>query len=291
MTYSVAFYKWPWEPDERIKSIIPDNFLFRFDDAAIKEADVVVFHMPSVAPTDPVLANKPAHQLWVFWSTECEVHYSWQFENKIFDLFDIRMTYKQTSDVPMLYLLPGYENILRKAPVQKTAFINAFISSDFDQSGRLKLLKELMQYFDVHSYGKVLQNKYLAADKGIFTKANVISQYKFTIAFENAIAADYVTEKLYEPLIMGSVPVYLGAPNVDEFVPGNNCYINAGAFSSGKQLAEYLMELNENDELYESFLSWKELPFKESFLSKMELSKIHPFTKLCALIEDKFNAK
>ncbi|CAF4835450.1 unnamed protein product, partial [Rotaria sp. Silwood2] len=32
---------------------------------------------------------------------------------------------------------------------------------------------------------------------------------------------DYVTEKLWQPLAAGSVPLYLGAPNIDEWLP---CY-------------------------------------------------------------------
>ena len=59
----------------------------------------------------------------------------------------------------------------------------------------------------------------LEADKGSATKLETIKAYKFTLALENAIAEDYVTEKVYDPLIASSVPVYLGAPNIDDFAP------------------------------------------------------------------------
>lgn len=39
-----------------------------------------------------------------------------------------------------------------------------------------------------------------------------VAQYKFTLAFENAVCDDYITEKLWRPLIVGSVPVYYGSP-------------------------------------------------------------------------------
>lgn len=42
-----------------------------------------------------------------------------------------------------------------------------------------------------------------------------ISRYKFVIAFENAECKDYITEKLWRPLIAGSVPIYWGSPTVD----------------------------------------------------------------------------
>lgn len=43
---------------------------------------------------------------------------------------------------------------------------------------------------------------------------HLLAQYKFTLAFENAVCVDYITEKLWRPLIVGSVPVYYGSPSV-----------------------------------------------------------------------------
>lgn len=42
-----------------------------------------------------------------------------------------------------------------------------------------------------------------------------VSKYKFIIAIENAVCYDYVTEKLWRSLIVGSVPIYLGSPVVE----------------------------------------------------------------------------
>ncbi len=41
----------------------------------------------------------------------------------------------------------------------------------------------------------------------------LMAKYKFTIAFENAIGDDYITEKLWRPLTLGSVPIYMGSPS------------------------------------------------------------------------------
>eukprot|EP00960_Hanusia_phi_P059267 764116-Hanusia_phi.AAC.5 len=43
---------------------------------------------------------------------------------------------------------------------------------------------------------------------------------------ENSFVDDYVTEKFYQALIAGSVPVYLGAPNIHEFAPSPNSFID-----------------------------------------------------------------
>ena len=39
---------------------------------------------------------------------------------------------------------------------------------------------------------------------------------KFVLAFENSVCNDYVTEKIYDVFAAGVVPIYLGAPNIDE---------------------------------------------------------------------------
>lgn len=41
-----------------------------------------------------------------------------------------------------------------------------------------------------------------------------LSRYKFIISYENSVCNDYVTEKIWRTLVVGSVPVYFGAPNI-----------------------------------------------------------------------------
>lgn len=40
------------------------------------------------------------------------------------------------------------------------------------------------------------------------------AKYKFTLAMENAICDDYMTEKLWRPLRLGSVSIVFGSPKV-----------------------------------------------------------------------------
>lgn len=56
----------------------------------------------------------------------------------------------------------------------------------------------------------------------------LVAKYKFTIAIENAICDDYITEKLWRPLIAGSVPIYLGSPSIE--VQSCNSSINVHKF-------------------------------------------------------------
>jgi hypothetical protein len=47
----------------------------------------------------------------------------------------------------------------------------------------------------------------------------LLHHYKFYLAAENSREPDYVTEKLWQGLRAGAVPVYLGAPNVRLYLP------------------------------------------------------------------------
>ena len=115
----------------------------------------------------------------------------------------------------------------------------------------------------------------------------MISKYKFSIAFENAIAKDYVTEKFFDPLIMGSVPIYLGAPNIEEFAPGDHCYIHVDAFPSVKALADHILELDNDRAEYDAYLDWKKLPFRDEFNRKITSIEVNSLIRLCKLIEMK----
>eukprot|EP00906_Rhabdomonas_costata_P002974 RCo004609 len=84
-----------------------------------------------------------------------------------------------------------------------------------------------------------------------------LAQYKFYLAFETESCKDYVTEKFFRALYVGSVPVVMGAPNVWEFAPTNRSYIDVNDFDGPKALADYLVELDNDDEKYLQYLQWK----------------------------------
>ena len=97
----------------------------------------------------------------------------------------------------------------------------------------------------------------------------VCACHKFTLAFENTIAADYVTNKLFEVWSAGSVPVYLGAPNVAEFAPSRRSYIDVTDFDGPVDLARYLNHLDENEDEYEEYLEWKRTGPDDAFLEML----------------------
>ena len=129
--------------------------------------------------------------------------------------------------------------------------MSAFISN-CESKERLEYLKELMGHnITVHSFGKCLHN----ADERVVTgldrndKQAAMKLYKFHFCFENSVYKDYVSEKVYNALSAGTIPVYYGAPNFADYVPRNSV-IDVREFASPKALAEYLIMLSNNETEY-----------------------------------------
>ena len=197
------------------------------------------------------------------------------------------MTYERGATVWCPYFGPDIADRLLKAPSAKTAKSPAvyFRSSPIDRSGRGRYAFELMKHVKVDSYGGILRNRQLPeADRGRDTRLATLACYKFTLAFENSIAPDYVTEKFFDPLVAGSVPVYLGAPNVSDFAPAERCFINVADFGSPAALAAHLNALAQDDEAYAEYLSWKGRELGLGFRVHLDALRASAFSRLCGAL-------
>lgn len=281
----ILFYNRMWhEPLVYPENELPESYVITMDRRFMDEAAAVVFHLPTLPPslfTDGGIEKKSG-QVWVAWYLECEAHYPYMADPVFMSRFDLRMSHRLDADIFSPYFPPDFDELLRKPVPEKEPgkIVNAFISSHVNKSGRLQYLIGMMKVLGVHSYGRMIPNVPSRGDYGHQFKLDTISRYKFTIAFENAIAADYVTEKFYDPLITGSVPVYLGAPNVSDFAPGENCFINTSEWDDPESLARYLLELSSDDARYMSYFEWRNKPFLPKFRELLEIQKVNQFVRL-----------
>jgi hypothetical protein len=288
---TILFYNTMWDlPLDCPPEGLPPPYVLTTDRGCADDAVAIVFHLPTLSPglIERQLTKKK-HQLWVAWCLECDAHLPRMSDPAFIGRFDITMTYRLDSDVVVTYLEPDLPQLLRQPPADKEdgKLLNAFISSGWNQSERIEFLLQLMPYIDVHSYGRVFRNRHVANDHGRATKLEILKAYKFTLAFENAIGKDYVTEKFFDPLIAGSVPVYLGAPNVGDFAPGDHCFINAADWRSPEALARYLKEVASDDQLYARFFEWKARPFRPQFSRLAELTREHSLVRLCRKVDER----
>lgn len=77
-------------------------------------------------------------------------------------------------------------------------------------------------------------------------KLATLERYRFAICFENAQGLDgYITEKLFDCFVAGTVPVYWGAPDIADFVPAG--FVDFRGFDSFDALYEHLRSLDDEE--------------------------------------------
>ncbi|CAM9591945.1 unnamed protein product, partial [Scytosiphon promiscuus] len=258
--------------------------IFTNDRSLLTRADGVFFHAPTFKMRDAFPKVKPPGVDYVFANLEPTTYRPVEslLRNKqVMSQFDLKMTYERDSDVPLGYV--GSSSTARYFKAPKIAFqekdgfgtpdaIAAFVSNckAAGATNRVKYMEELMHHVTVHSFGYCLHNREepkLVPGEGAISrlenKVVLLSRYKFFLAFENNNQLkDYVTEKVYNGLQSGTLPVYWGAENIEDFVPKGSV-VKASDFSSPAELGKHLKMLATNEQAYEEYFRWRNDPEEE----------------------------
>lgn len=184
------------------------------------------YYNPEVIPRSP-------HQKFIFVNTEASV--AMKINTNIYDgFFNWTLTYKLDSDIPYPYILirnssgavvgpkinMKWKNNMRDVDEHlalrlrnKSKIAVAFVSNCRARSGRevaiYQLRTELKERgYELDVYGACSNKKCEKSEKDVCD--NLVKDYYFYLAFENALAEDYVTEKLLRPLLHDTVPIVFG---------------------------------------------------------------------------------
>lgn len=197
---------------------------------------------------------RPAFQKWIWWNMESPTHSG---QNPLLkDLFNLTSGYRRDSDIPVPYGWLSDATEVEKNYVipKKEKFVCWVVSHYNPNHKRSQYFNELVKYINVEAHGShfnspINNNDYL----------NLVSSCKFYLSFENSIHRDYMTEKLFNPLALGTVPVVLGPPreNYEQFIP-SEAFIHVDDFPSPKELADHLKLLDQNEDLYRKYFTWRE---------------------------------
>lgn len=151
---------------------------------------------------------------------------------------------------------------------EKTKFCCLIVSNEsaFD---RIDFMKKLSKYKKVDIYGKTpLTN----SDNNLLPKSwannsKFLSQYKFVISFENSFENEYITEKLPNTMLAGSIPIYKGAPNVSEYF-NTESFINFDDYEKNyDKMIKKIIELDKDYKKYNDFM-------KNSWMTEKNINKI-----------------
>ena len=140
---------------------------------------------------------------------------------------------------------------------------------------RIEYFNLFNQYKHVDGLGKCCNNVDISNSRFIDNEeqnyndiaVHIYSSYKFVLAIENNYIPGYFTEKIINPLIANSIPIYWGHPDVFNYI-NKLRVIYMCDFESNEKLLEYIKWLDSNDEEYEKITS------NNFFVKGMEPSNI-----------------
>ena len=139
-------------------------------------------------------------------------------------------------------------------------------------------LKKHKDDFDL--YGGLWSKKYNKIHKGYVEreeKLDILSKYKFAFSYDSYTNQNgYISEKIFDCFKAKTVPIYLGADNVTDYIP-KECFIDKRDFKTYDELYNYLVSMDEKTyEHYikniEKFLNSSK--YKEYFSSEQSAKRI-----------------
>lgn len=230
------------------------------------------------------LSNEPGIESIVRSMESAQYYPENNIENAHGKGFTVVMTTSLSSEVPVGYF-SWAEYDLMAAPKKKTktALAAAFISNCGGHNFRLEAITKLRDFgISIDSYGGCLRNQ-----DGHVEKLDTLRNYKFSLAFENSNEEDYVTEKFWQSLVAGSIPVVIGAPNIYNFAPSQNSILYIPGVSEIEQVANQMKHLATHEDAYNATLSWKYEGPSDSFKALVDMAVVHSSCRVCLHIGTK----
>ncbi|KAM9496858.1 4-galactosyl-N-acetylglucosaminide 3-alpha-L-fucosyltransferase 9-like [Clarias gariepinus] len=257
----VLIWRWPYGHRAGLQSC---SKLFQIigcrltaDRREYDKADGVMFHHKDVQGnlSELLRMRRPPLQKWVWMNMESPGNS--RRRAHLDGLFNLTASYRRDSDVWV-----SYERIVEASEDRQKAFkippkdkLVCWIVTHWNMRfRRVQYYRELSKHLTVHTYGGAFERPL-----GLQEYHSVMSSCKFYLSFENSIHKDYITEKLFNPMRVGAVPVVLGPPreNYEELVPAGS-FIHVDDFKSPQELAEHLVFLDQNQDAYERFFRWRQ---------------------------------
>ena len=77
-------------------------------------------------------------------------------------------------------------------------------------------------------------------------KNEVLAKFRFAICYENFAEDNWITEKIFDALWAGCIPIYIGASNIRDYVPGA-AFIDRNEFADYEALHRRMVSMTESE--------------------------------------------
>jgi len=127
------------------------------------------------------------------------------------------------------------------------------------------IVKEFQSEIDVYGVGF---KKEVVSDK-----INVLADYHYHICIENFFSNDFWTEKLSDPLIARTNPIYLGCQNLNKYFPDNFILLKDTDMNHNLKIVDEILKKNNHEFYFEKsrillFEKYNMLTFLSNFIEK-----------------------
>ncbi|XP_072014358.1 glycoprotein 3-alpha-L-fucosyltransferase A-like [Amphiura filiformis] len=191
-------------------------------------------------------------QMFTYWDADI---------SNIYSHHEIAYHSSSSISVPYGYFVPynPMDTIPRKDWAKNKTHLIAWMASNCDNTfwPRKEFVHDLQSHIPIDTYGKC---GHLSCLPSMSPECNnMLSQYKFYLALENTECDEYMTEKLWDNSLKHNVVpvVYGGRRSAYEKLAPPNSFIHVGDFPTAQDLANYLLELDKDDEKYNEFFQWR----------------------------------
>ncbi|XP_068195294.1 4-galactosyl-N-acetylglucosaminide 3-alpha-L-fucosyltransferase 9-like [Antennarius striatus] len=195
---------------------------------------------------------RPSFQKWVWMNKESPKHT--RLIPGAEKLFNLTSTYRFDSDIPQPYgSIVAEESQGDLALPIKDKLVCWIVSNWHKYHERFIYYNEFRKHINIVVFGKKFGGHISREEYH-----RIIASCKFYLSFENSIFKDYISEKFYNALSLGTVPVVLGPPrdNYERIIQGD-AFIHVNDFNSSKELADYLLLLDKNEAKYLKYFEWR----------------------------------
>ena len=223
-------------------------------------ADVVAFDCLQAPPKG---IRPPPWQVWVFLCIESSIHLPHTRTEPFLKQFHLAASHHSSPAAPGLRHLqlsyaPGApEMLFHPLDVSYKRKAAVWVVSNCAEA-RINIVRELQRYIEVDIFGKC-NGRPMPSHGTVYgsEKVPLLQRYWMTIAFENAIEDDYITEKLFQPLIAGSIPVYFGTPAAEHILPAPSAAVLASKYGTVGALGTHLQAMLRDDGMLKDAVAWK----------------------------------
>ncbi len=207
----------------------------------------------------------------------CEPTAIKKYERKFLNQFSKVITTQPDVQHPHVYHMPSghgwwpkksFDELYGHNEVEKSKLISIVVSNRSQTEGhkkRLAFCKNLKNYFGdkIDIFGRGTQP--------FDDKWDVLAPYKYSVAIENSVEQDYISEKLTDNFVCLTFPFYYGCPNVGDYYDKNSYQlIDIDDFKKSCSMIEKIIrDQNHYNEHLKHLIATKNKYLEERFITPL----------------------